>query len=405
MPLTNEVTIQENLDISNTNTIYRGPIARGRYRASTSTQDGGIKRFLSDNSFNMRWMNGAATSNSNFPIFPFFKINDVASRTFKGGNGNPIYQEQQGIFQPTLTSWYWVANREMYSHYDFDNVDKLTIGEDGLLDDDNIYSSNFARFFRSEFNFSHNPLNHNAMARSDQYFNLQAFKTLNFTKPTSANYDLSYNRNGEAVAAASMGIEKVNNHVYIVPTQLDRINGNHTVAWIFAKNDDDSSIDSDIDIKDITIKSSSTGRDRLTCSFEPGGTPDVDFNIPGVHVVGSIQVQESTYMDYTTNTVRVGMSRDGSENSFVDRVPYNFSGQFSRTITLSVNDVFEDMNLTFNYNVDKPLIGPTSDHNRIALDTSDNNLIEPLGTLEHKNINDITRRTNINLNFIKRLLR
>lgn len=149
-------------------------------------------------------------------------------------------------------------------------------------------------------------------------------------------------------------IKFVFNEMYIVPEQIDQMNGNHTLFKIYMRNGDESSHKYDYKFKEGILKTSALSS-KLTTSFYPNYNKKIrrNFGVGFAELLGEIAINESTFYDYKNKITVEGF---GNNSIIGEVVPYNFRGEFKHNLKMHFNSSFGELNLRLFGNIAQPLL-------------------------------------------------
>ena len=149
----------------------------------------------------------------------------------------------------------------------------------------------------------------------------------------------------------SLKVEEEFNNIMIEPIIPKYGVTDEVVANIYMYNTGNIIHQYDLDIQNATFHSTGLGQKGLRLFFEPISVPSRNKGL--YNLVGELKIMDHTHYDYQTGKVKVELHGESKKG---DLVPFNHVGNYTRIISLDLNDVYKDMHFAFSTNIDQPLL-------------------------------------------------
>lgn len=361
IPVVSEQLVEEKIDLDTKALFWNAPFTANAIRTFTEYAPFKINRNLCDDTFNLELHPTVAVSSSTRIVeIPYINVNNEYE--IQGWDSSLNRPSDDIMYQ----SYSWVAHHSLFKDLKFHNTSVIALGTD--IHNDSYTNNNL--FFRNIIypHFSHVKNKINA-----SYKDVIHFKTIKSISGKQKEHrhiaqfsqGLSrMERNGELITNLSY------NDIYIRPLEPNIGSTDKRIAEIYIHNSDNTPYKYDYNITNGLLQTSSLPNNKLETYFE-SSNENKTYN--GASFIGYISVADPTYYDYDKHQTKVGYSSTSKEG---DTVPYNYKGDFTRSITLGINGVFNKITISFSKKIDAPLLDPYEGKVRLFLTYSEQPLSE-----------------------------
>lgn len=355
LPVVNEQLVQEKVELDTRGVYWNILLRNAAATAFSERAPFKIKRNLGDDTFNLE-------------VHPSVRIGDQYSNEIPYINVNNEYEvsgydsslNRKGD-QILSQSYSWVGHHSLFKDLKFHDASVIALGTDVQTGGNGTTQMFYRNIIYPHFGYVKNQIN-------ASYKDVIHFRTIkSISGNQSPQHDMNVfgqspqriHQNGE------LNLSYEYNDVYIRPIEPSLGTTDKRIAEVYVSNTDNSTYKYDYNITHGILRTSSLAHDQLETYFESTSEEQTYNN---AKLVGYIAVADPTYYDYDKKETKVGYSSGSREG---DTVPYNYKGDFTRSITLGINGVFDKVTISFSKRIEAPLLDPYEGKVRLYLSYSE----------------------------------
>lgn len=366
LPVVNEHLIEEKMELNERGLYWNNQVCTKNKNMFEKRSLFKIERFLGDDTYNVKIFPNVPRNVDSIYESPYININNEYEFMGKDSAINTNYDEisSQGTF--------WSVHHSLFKDLKFHKTSVIAVGSDvDAINNPSIHEVDpwYRDILYPKFSY----LKSQDSISFNEAIHFRTIKGIEGQQVNKSNMNIfTENHHADPVRFSNPDFQfkYIYNDVYIKPIKPRLGSTDKRIAQVFIKNTDNSPVTYDHNITNGILHSTSLGNNALETYFEESND---NIHYRDARLIGYISVANQTYYDYDTGKTREGFSANSKEG---DTVPYNYKGDFTRSITFGINGVFNKVTLAFSEKIDTPLLDPFEGITKLHITYTDDPLEE-----------------------------